>query len=49
MAEPTGQAEVDAALERLAELDGVGTGEHVAVYEDVHQRLVETLTGLDQA
>ncbi|MER5640249.1 hypothetical protein ABT095_25300 [Kitasatospora sp. NPDC002227] len=51
MSEPvveTGHPEVDAALARLAELDGVETGEHVAVYEDVHQRLVETLTGLDR-
>ncbi len=45
---PTGHPAVDAALGRLAALDGVETGAHVAVYEDVHQRLVDTLAALDQ-
>ena len=45
---PTGHPGVDAALGRLAALDGVETGAHVAVYEDVHQRLADTLAALDQ-
>ncbi|WP_395293835.1 hypothetical protein ACF9IK_09715 [Kitasatospora hibisci] len=45
---PTGHPAVDAGLARLAALDGVPTGAHVAVYEDVHQRLTETLAALDR-
>ncbi|WP_405019784.1 hypothetical protein OHV05_25910 [Kitasatospora sp. NBC_00070] len=45
---PTGRPEVDAVLARLGELDGAETGVHVAVYEDVHQRLADTLAALDQ-
>ncbi|MDH6579344.1 hypothetical protein [Kitasatospora sp. MAP5-34] len=45
---PTGHPGVDAALGRLDGLDGVETGAHVAVYEDVHQRLADTLAALDQ-
>ncbi|MFC5907412.1 hypothetical protein [Streptacidiphilus monticola] len=44
----TGHAGVDAALARLAELDGVPSDARVAVYEDVHQRLRQTLTALDE-
>jgi len=44
---PTGHPVVDAALARLEELDGAETGVHVAVYEDVHQRLADTLAALD--
>jgi hypothetical protein len=44
---PTGHPGVDAALVRLRALDGVPTEEHVPVYEDVHQRLADTLTALD--
>nr|WP_307821857.1 hypothetical protein [Streptomyces coffeae] len=45
---PTGVAEVDARLERLADADHLGTGEHLEVYEDVHQGLRDTLTALDR-
>ncbi|MCG6496822.1 hypothetical protein [Kitasatospora sp. A2-31] len=45
---PTGHPAVDAGLARLAALDGVPTGAHVAVYEDVHQRLTDTLAALDR-
>ncbi|MFJ4095218.1 hypothetical protein ACIPYS_26820 [Kitasatospora sp. NPDC089913] len=45
---PTGHPAVDAGLARLAALDGVATDAHVAVYEDVHQRLADTLAALDR-
>ncbi|GAA2801870.1 MULTISPECIES: hypothetical protein [Kitasatospora] len=45
--EPTGHPGVDDALARLAELDGVDTEARVAVYEDVHRRLTESLAALD--
>ncbi|MFF2354689.1 hypothetical protein ACFVVL_33620 [Kitasatospora sp. NPDC058115] len=45
---PTGHPAVDAALARLEALDGVPTDAHVAVYEDVHQRLADTLAALDR-
>ncbi|WP_316524038.1 hypothetical protein [Kitasatospora brasiliensis] len=44
----TGHPGVDAGLARLEALDGVPAEAHVAVYEDVHQRLVDTLAALDQ-
>lgn len=45
---PTGHPAVDAALGRLAVLDGAPVSAHAAVYEDVHRSLTETLTALDQ-
>ncbi|MFJ6385624.1 hypothetical protein ACIQI7_37180 [Kitasatospora sp. NPDC092039] len=45
---PTGHPGVDAGLARLEALDGAPAEAHVAVYEDVHQRLVDTLAALDQ-
>jgi len=45
--EPTGHPVVDDALARLEELAGVETGAQVAVYEDVHRRLAQTLAALD--
>ncbi|WP_442805428.1 hypothetical protein [Streptomyces sp. GMR22] len=45
---PTGVAEVDARLARLADADHLGTGGHLEVYEDVHQGLRDTLTALDR-
>ncbi|MFE7194615.1 hypothetical protein [Kitasatospora sp. NPDC057541] len=45
---PTGHPEVDAGLARLEALDGVPTDAHVAVYEDVHRRLADTLAALDR-
>ncbi|WP_051711806.1 hypothetical protein [Streptomyces sp. NRRL S-350] len=45
---PTGHPAVDAGLARLEALDGVPAEAHVAVYEDVHQRLADALAALDQ-
>ncbi|MFJ8545510.1 hypothetical protein ACIRFH_26490 [Streptomyces sp. NPDC093586] len=44
---PTGDAEVDAALRRLADADHLATDRHVEVYEDVHRGLRDALTALD--
>ena len=43
----TGHADVDAALDRLADADHLATDGHVEVYEDVHQGLRDALTALD--
>ena len=37
--QPTGDARVDAALERLQELDQVTIEEHAEVFGDIHARL----------
>ncbi|MFF7365318.1 hypothetical protein [Streptomyces sp. NPDC008125] len=44
---PTGNAAVDAALERLADADHLAADGHTEVYEDVHRGLRSTLTALD--
>ncbi|MFF0964939.1 hypothetical protein ACWDQO_10695 [Streptomyces sp. NPDC003703] len=44
---PTGDADVDAALERLGDADHLGTDGHLEVYEDVHGGLRDALTALD--
>ena len=44
---PTGNAEVDAHLERLGDADPHATDGHVEVYEDVHRGLRDALTALD--
>jgi hypothetical protein len=44
--EPTGDADVDAALERLAEIPERATSEHADVYEDVHRQLQAALADL---
>ncbi|MFD7992798.1 hypothetical protein [Streptomyces mexicanus] len=44
---PTGDPRVDAALERLGDVDHLATDGHVEVYEDVHQGLRDALTALD--
>ncbi|WP_416485668.1 hypothetical protein [Streptomyces sp. CL12] len=44
---PTGDAEVDAWLARLADADHLATDGHVEVYEDVHGGLRDALTALD--
>ncbi|MGC0332914.1 hypothetical protein RKD23_005904 [Streptomyces sp. SAI-170] len=44
---PTGNAEVDAQLQRLADADHLATDGHLQVYEDVHQGLRDALTALD--
>ncbi|GAA2289179.1 hypothetical protein GCM10010145_69520 [Streptomyces ruber] len=44
---PTGNAEVDDRLRRLADADHLATDGHIAVYEDVHRGLRDALTALD--
>ncbi|MYY01452.1 MULTISPECIES: hypothetical protein [unclassified Streptomyces] len=44
---PTGDAGVDALLERLADADHLSADGHSEVYEDVHRGLRETLSALD--
>jgi hypothetical protein len=44
---PTGHAEVDVQLDRLADADHLATDGHVEVYEDVHRGLRDALTALD--
>lgn len=43
----TGDARVDAATARLDELADLPTADHVAVYDDVHQRLQDALADAD--
>lgn len=45
--ESTGDERVDAAVARLGELDGAPTASHPEIFQDVHRRLQETLTGID--
>jgi hypothetical protein len=45
---PTGNAEVDAAVERLGDADELPTQGHIEVYEDVHHGLREALAALDE-
>ncbi|MEV6107176.1 hypothetical protein AB0M28_21065 [Streptomyces sp. NPDC051940] len=45
---PTGNADVDAALERLADADELPTEGHVEVYEDAHGQLRGALEELDR-
>lgn len=45
--ESTGDERVDAAMARLGELDGAPTASHPEIFQDVHRRLQETLTGID--
>ncbi|MGI5374349.1 hypothetical protein ACQEV2_08890 [Streptomyces sp. CA-251387] len=44
---PTGNADVDAQLERLGDADHLATDGHIEVYEDVHRGLRDALTALD--
>jgi hypothetical protein len=46
---PTGNPDVDAALDRLADADELPTGSHLEVYEDAHGRMREALEELDRA
>jgi len=41
--QPTGDARVDAALERLQELDQVPIEEHADIFGDIHGRLTAAL------
>jgi len=41
--QPTGDTRVDAALERLQELDQVPIEEHAEVFGDIHARLTSAL------
>lgn len=43
----TGDPRVDEALAGLTGIGGQPPGEHVAVYEEVHRRLQDTLADLD--
>jgi hypothetical protein len=45
--EPTGQVDVDAALDRLRELGERPTGAHPDLYDGVHQRLQDVLAQID--
>ncbi|WP_052867606.1 hypothetical protein [Streptomyces niger] len=45
---PTGHAEVDDRLARLADADHLAVSGHLPVYEDVHRGLRDTLASLDQ-
>jgi hypothetical protein len=47
--EPTGVASVDAAIDELAQLDGLPTSEHAAVYDGLHRQLQDALADLDGA
>ncbi len=44
---PTGDARIDALLERLADADHLPAEGHPQVYEDVHRGLREALDALD--
>ncbi|MET9804583.1 hypothetical protein [Streptomyces sp. NPDC006368] len=44
---PTGHPQVDAGLQRLADVDHLPADGHLEVYEDVHRGLREALTALD--
>jgi hypothetical protein len=44
----TGNAEVDAAVERLGDADALPTQAHIEVYEDVHHGLRDALAALDE-
>lgn len=46
--EPTGNDAVDADLAGLTRVDHLPVAEHLAVYEDVHRGLRETLAALDR-
>jgi hypothetical protein len=43
----TGDERVDAAMDRLGELAGAPTADHPEIFQDVHRRLQEALTGID--
>jgi len=46
--EATGDARVDAALERMQDVADLPTAEHVEVFDEVHRRLQDTLADFSQ-
>ncbi|MFE9119083.1 hypothetical protein [Streptomyces sp. NPDC007172] len=44
---PSGDPDIDALVERLGDVDHLGTDGHLEVYEDVHRGLRDALTALD--
>jgi hypothetical protein len=46
--ESTGVASVDAALERLRDLDGAPVEAHVEIFDDVQRQLHEALAELEE-
>ena len=46
--EPTGDPRVDAALDRLSELESTPVAEHVEIFTDVHARLTGALADLGE-
>jgi hypothetical protein len=45
--ETTGDERVDAAMARLGELEGAKTASHPEIFQDVHRRLQDALSGID--
>jgi hypothetical protein len=45
--ETTGDERVDAAMARLGELAGAKTAAHPEIFQDVHRRLQDALSGID--
>lgn len=46
--ETTGDERVDAAVARFGELGGLPLTAHPEVFDDVHRRLQDALTGIDE-
>jgi hypothetical protein len=46
--DPTGDEQVDIAMERLAGLEELPLAAQVTVFDDVHRLLQDALTGADQ-
>jgi hypothetical protein len=44
----TGEPAVDTAIERLGELDELPVSEHVAVFDEAHRLLQDSLADLDE-
>ena len=46
--EPTGDAQIDAALDRMRDVSELPTAEHVEVFEEVHRRMQDLLVDSSQ-
>ena len=46
--QPTGDARVDAALERMQDVENLPIDEQVQVFDEVHRRLQDALSDLQQ-